>query len=355
MNWDIAVKLLIAGNAFALLAFGVGQLLVKSKQPVNYWSFAFFTYSAALFLFSAAINARPRTPPTDLVWADFLVVSLTGPLFFFYFSRLADPDYRFAWKDQWLFLPPALFVIATPIVYPKGGAGFYAIASRASNVSILWDVVCCVLFLARTIKREREGRPGERRRLRFLIAIAGGVTAWAVAFCACALAGLGLGPLILAATLFIMAVYFYHLRHPELLSSSPPANPPTPRQGRSKVAGLDLEATIDRLNRTMEEDKPYLEDDLSLPALAARVELSPHQLSEIINREIGASFKSYINGYRAKEAQRILREKPDASILDVALESGFRSKSAFNQVFHEETGTTPTDYRRRARSGGGGE
>jgi hypothetical protein len=48
MIWDVLVKLLIACNGFALLAFGIGQLLINGKRAVNCWSFAFFTYSAVV-------------------------------------------------------------------------------------------------------------------------------------------------------------------------------------------------------------------------------------------------------------------------------------------------------------------
>ena len=66
---------------------------------------------------------------------------------------------------------------------------------------------------------------------------------------------------------------------------------------------------------------------------------------------MSTSFKAYINRYRVAEAQRILLEKPESLILDVALACGFRSKSAFNKIFLEEAGKTPTLYRQRIIEG----
>jgi AraC-like DNA-binding protein len=342
MDYGILIELLIAGNGFAFLAFGVGQLLIKGKRPVNYWSFAFFTYAAFVFLFTAAIHSKPPSNPYAFVWADFPLVSMAGPLFFFYFSRLADSGYRFVWKDQWLFAPPILSILAAPIVRLWGEDRFFAAAASSSGVAYLWVVFCCVFFIRRTLRSAKAGRSGEGRRLRFLLPLLCCVIVWALAIYFFARSDFGSGILILVATLFILALYFYHIRHPELLT---PGVEPVTRKGRSKVAGLDLGATVDRLTRIMDERRPYLKDTLTLPELAALASLTPHQLSEILNREMRATFKAYINRYRVKEALRLLRESPESSVLDVALRCGFRSKSAFNKTFLEEAGTTPTRYR----------
>lgn len=355
-RWDgrvgssIMIKLLIAGNGFAFLAFGIGQLLLKGKRAVNYWSFAFFSYAAAVFLFTAAVHSKQSLCSPGIVWLDFPIISMAGPLVFFYFSRLADPKYRFVWREQWLFIPPILSLLAAPIVRLWGDARFYSIAASLSAVACLWVVFCCALFLMRTLRRARAGQSGEGRRLRFLLSIICCVIVWALAIYVFARSEFGSGALILVATMLIMAVYFYHLRHPELLAAGGLVAPV--RKGRSKIAGLDVRAAIDRLAQAMEDGKPYLQDDLSLPALAALVDLNPHQLSEILNQTMGMTFKSYINRYRVREAQKVLRENPEAAILEVALACGFRSKSAFNKVFQAETGMTPTRYRQRCVGGG---
>jgi AraC-like DNA-binding protein len=348
MIWNSLVKISIAGNGFALLAFGIGQLLIKGKRSVNYWSFAFFTYSAAVFIYTAAVRSMPSSLPTLLIWLDFPVLSLTGPLFFFYFSRLADPDYRFAWREQWLFAPTVLSLALTPLVCALPSAVCAYLAEHASNVSILWVIFCCVFFLARLSRESRKKRRDEAHRLGFIKVITSGVVVFGSLLFISAWVSMDTIPLVYGSTLFILAVYFYHFRHPELFSAELTAAAPARRQGKSKLSDIDIEKTIDRLNRTMEHDKPYLDEDLSLPALADKVGLSPHQLSELLNQKMGIPFKSYINRYRVQEARRILHDKPDTSIIDIALDCGFRSKSAFNTLFKEETGITPSEYRRAA-------
>ncbi|HWA39961.1 MAG TPA: helix-turn-helix domain-containing protein, partial [Gemmatimonadales bacterium] len=80
---------------------------------------------------------------------------------------------------------------------------------------------------------------------------------------------------------------------------------------------------------------------------AAETGMSPHNLSEVINTRGGKNFYDFVNTYRAEEAMRRLRDPKYANltILAVAADSGFNSKSVFNAFFKEHTGQTPSQYR----------
>ena len=81
-------------------------------------------------------------------------------------------------------------------------------------------------------------------------------------------------------------------------------------------------------------------------ALARRLDLSSHQLSELLNRHIGTSFSRYLRARRIDDAKQLLVEQPRASVLSIGLETGFRSQSTFYSAFKEETGQSPGDWRR---------
>ena len=100
-----------------------------------------------------------------------------------------------------------------------------------------------------------------------------------------------------------------------------------------------------QLDALMREDKLYQQEDLSLATLADAVQLSPHQLSELVNTEFAMSFSRYIREHRIREAERLLVEQPDASILAISLEVGFKSQSNFYAAFKELTGKSPGAYR----------
>ncbi len=105
----------------------------------------------------------------------------------------------------------------------------------------------------------------------------------------------------------------------------------------------------------MRTEKPWLESDLTLGQLAERAELTPHNLSQLLNAGLGLSFFDYINAQRVAEVRRCLEDPAydGQTVLQIALDSGFSSKTAFNVTFRQQTGETPSDYRRRVRNGRG--
>lgn len=103
-----------------------------------------------------------------------------------------------------------------------------------------------------------------------------------------------------------------------------------------------------RLLTLMAEERPWLEPELTLAELAQRLRLHPAQLSRLINLGCGQSFSDFVNRYRVQEAQRKLADPRFAhySLVGVALESGFNSKSTFNRVFKKLTGQVPRELAR---------
>ncbi|GAB2763102.1 hypothetical protein GCM10027275_00110 [Rhabdobacter roseus] len=105
-----------------------------------------------------------------------------------------------------------------------------------------------------------------------------------------------------------------------------------------------------KLKKVMEEEKPYLDEGFSLPALARRLSVSTHHLSQIINEELGQHFFDLLAHYRIGEAQKLLTdpESTHLKIEEIAQRVGYNSKSAFNTAFRKVTGQTPSGYRKQA-------
>jgi AraC-like DNA-binding protein len=122
------------------------------------------------------------------------------------------------------------------------------------------------------------------------------------------------------------------------------------REGKSRLRGIDVGARLARLNNAMVVEKLYRNPDLQMEDLANRMQLTLPQLSELINRHLGRNFTTYINEFRVAEAQESLVASPDLSILEIAFDCGFASKSSFNAVFRKTTGLTPSEFRNSARS-----
>jgi AraC-like DNA-binding protein len=112
---------------------------------------------------------------------------------------------------------------------------------------------------------------------------------------------------------------------------------------------LNDEKQVDLMNaftQLMNDEKLYLENDLSLDNVAKRMNTNRTYLSQVINDQFNSNFSNLINEYRVREAQAILLD-PDNKIYTIeaiALKVGFNSKSTFNQVFKKITGLTPSVY-----------
>ena len=124
-------------------------------------------------------------------------------------------------------------------------------------------------------------------------------------------------------------------------------------QKREKYSGSGLKESdailyIDKLNNYMVTEKPYLNPDLNLPQLAKDVNIPSHYLSQIINENIGLNFFDFINRQRVEDVKFKITDSQynNYSILGIAFESGFNSKSAFNRVFKIVTGLTPSEYKK---------
>lgn len=104
-------------------------------------------------------------------------------------------------------------------------------------------------------------------------------------------------------------------------------------------------ATLDKLKRVMETEKPFLKSDFSLPQLAERLKLSVHIVSQVINDGLRKSFFEMTAEYRVEAAKQLLKDQPNIKIEEIAEQVGYNSKSSFNTAFKKLTGKTPSEFR----------
>lgn len=116
---------------------------------------------------------------------------------------------------------------------------------------------------------------------------------------------------------------------------------------KTTLGDVDVPAALARLEQAMAQERLYRDENLTLAQLAQAVGLSPHQLSELINRHLGCGFSRYVRERRVAEAKTLLRDDPRASVLSIGLATGFRSQSSFYAAFRELTGEAPGAYRKQ--------
>ncbi len=99
-----------------------------------------------------------------------------------------------------------------------------------------------------------------------------------------------------------------------------------------------------------EEEKVYIDSNLSIDDVASKLNVYKKYISQVINEKLGINFTSYINQYRIKEARRMLisEEFKHYSIEGIGQSCGFNSRTTFNMAFNKFTGITPSFFRENA-------
>jgi AraC-like DNA-binding protein len=119
----------------------------------------------------------------------------------------------------------------------------------------------------------------------------------------------------------------------------------------SKEFTLDPEKSDEirkKLVYLFEVEKIFKNDDLTLRSLAEELSIPPHQLSWVLNKRMSVTFSGLLNSYRIEEVKKRLGSAADVekTILDIAFDAGFRTKTSFNRTFFKVTGKTPSQYRK---------
>lgn len=122
-----------------------------------------------------------------------------------------------------------------------------------------------------------------------------------------------------------------------------------PRYEKSGLSPDRAKQHLDDLLHLMEQERPYINSDLTLTQLAEMLSITPHNLSEILNTRLNQNFFDFINHYRIEEVKKALidPQKQHLTVLAIGLDAGFNSKTSFNTTFKKYTEMTPSEYRNK--------
>ncbi|MDQ3798204.1 MAG: helix-turn-helix transcriptional regulator [Acidobacteriota bacterium] len=295
---------------------------------------------------------------------------LAGPLLFLYIRTIVSERTAISKKDFLHFIPFGVFVIylmpfyfqsaenkyrVLLVEFQQTGMGeYYYVRSILVIVHFLIYLFLSIWIIA-ALWRDPEGKskPINRNALlqtRFLIAASIVILILSVlryALDHTAQTNL-LIPLIVAATVYGLG--YICLIKPEVvigIEEPQPLQPPAPKYEKSTLTPERSERYLKKLLDLMETEKPYLKGELTLQELAGQLSIPAQHLSQIINERLKQSFSDFINVYRIEEVKKLLLDpkKKHYSILALAEESGFNSKSSFNAVFKKHVNMTPSEFR----------
>ncbi|MBN1926662.1 MAG: AraC family transcriptional regulator [Prolixibacteraceae bacterium] len=155
---------------------------------------------------------------------------------------------------------------------------------------------------------------------------------------------------------FIFFIGFYGIKqqviYPDKLLDDEPGIETIPDESKPlgyKKSGLNTEkmkTIYETLENILQEDKTYLEPGLCLSDLSKKTNIPAHHITQTLNVYAGKNFFEFVNSCRVEEFKNRVKNKDhlDYSLLGIAFDCGFNSKSSFNRIFKKITGISPSEY-----------
>jgi AraC-like DNA-binding protein len=119
-----------------------------------------------------------------------------------------------------------------------------------------------------------------------------------------------------------------------------------PKYQKSSLSEGEAKRIHEHLHQLMANEKLFKDPDLNLGELAAKLDVHQNVLSQVINSFESRTFYDYINGLRVEEFKILVADPVNNqyTLLSLAFECGFNSKTAFNRNFKKTTGLSPSEY-----------
>jgi len=301
---------------------------------------------------------------TNWSWLPLQFSLALGPLIFFYVLKVTRPEYKLRLKD-WLHFSPLLLELGAHALEVRdsiktGAATYETQAFRQLNpVLQLLAFVSVIIYLYLAYRLTAHfyrqikfiGSDRYRYELRWLRSLL-----------------ISFGLLWLLWIPFTAADYFYyhyqlsiHAYYPLYLLLAVMAIwmaavdflkqeagvPVAPPQFLKPALPAEMKQRGTWLKKAVQAGLYYQDPELSLSSLAEKLELGPHELSRIINTALKKSFNDFITEYRVADVVQKMQDPAydHITLLGIAFESGFNSKTTFNRTFKQITGKSPVEYK----------
>jgi AraC-like DNA-binding protein len=355
----------LSGGGFALGLFGSTLLIVRHSALGR----ADRVLAALLIVCSLNIAHPllgvlvPGLLPADTFGVFEPSEFLFGPLIYAYFRSLLFRTHRLRAAHLLHALPATLSIVVYTMVSGIGAS----LATTARISVIVWACLLAQMLAYllpgwRLVHAYRRALPDARSNLRgidlgwlswfsalvlALVVSTGVVMGFLVADLGTAPSRAYIALSVSAVTAALALRGLLQVREPAREVLQGPAAGTLPATARPPLDTQAAAGLQERLRRCMAEERPFLDPELSLVGLAARLGVGRNQLSWVINNLEGKRFFDYVNAFRVQTVVEMLKdpEKSGEKLLSLAFDAGFNSKPTFNAAFKKHTGRPPSDFR----------
>jgi AraC-like DNA-binding protein len=360
-----------------VLYIGISQsffsgLLISTKKPHTTANrlMAAWLFMICTELIFALINS------TVIEMYSFQFITFTyGPLMFLYVKFMTSPDKKFNWLAMLHFIPFAVFFTVSVIFRSEPlvrDLRSFLVPDKFISLRIVYGIsfflsitVYSVLAFVE-IKRHQDN-------LKNLVSYTSGIITlnWlkilAISFYTAYFVSFILGGLNIIGnyipfdpyfvifgfiTLFSFVYSFYGIRQPVIFGQE--LNPVDIKKDAEKYTKSGLkdnqaEHYLQKLVSYVSENKPFLDRNLGINDLSIMTGIPRHHITQVLNERYKKNFFTFINEYRVKE---VIEKFSDPrfrhyTILAIAFDAGFNSKTTFNSIFKSQTGLTPSQLREK--------
>lgn len=306
-----------------------------------------------------------------LFFVPFQQLLLLGPVIYFYTRALLDPTDRLRRRDLWHFLPAAAYLLYSAVVFVADvwvlpEYYFYA-DGRDKDLAPWYQITGLTSLTGYSLLSIRRYNRYRRRIFQELSYADSVLFSWIRRFL------IALVLILLLRAIFLLlfpewgsfgkkfwyylafSVLFYYIAlagYTQAVRSSSPlrvgANRSLPEIEKDPTP-LPTEPDPERLaavRQFIAGEAGYRNPELTLTDVARALGITTKAVSETINQGFGKNFNDFVNEYRVAAVRERLAagEHRRHTILGIALDCGFNSKSTFNRVFKRLSGQTPVQY-----------
>ncbi len=368
-NLVSVIMILGAAQGFFLASF---LFMKKRDEGISYKLLSLLLFVASLLFLMAAFHQARRTDLLIIFGPVLfpLILSL-GPLLYLYIKSMLQKDFKLKILDIFLFFPTffAFFFFARIYFFPyeeqvKFIESFYSHdVSLSETLFRYFDIAYRATFVILSIKLLSDYRERLKEEYSAIEQIDYGwlkqlliyylITIFVLLIITVMNLDNDFRIVVASYLAFIMYVIGYKIvtdnsKESPKMDELGITKKPKPKYEKTGLADEKKNALKEKLLYEIEKNKIYVEPDLTLKKLAEILGATQNQVSQLINEQFGRNFYEFINGYRVELAKKLLvsEEYKNESILSIAFDVGFQSKSTFNAVFKKLTKTTPSQYRK---------
>ncbi len=327
--------ILLSSIGFLLSGFFSAYLLFLKKNK----SQLHLLLGALLLVLSLRIGKSVFINFTDLplvVKNLGLAANLAIGPFLLLYGKVLLQQYRLQRRDLWHFVPATLYVIFSPILPNQPASPLWYTSYTFVIVQQLY-----YLGLAALLIKNWKAAWRHIQHKGFLILWSAISFIW-LTYLLIFIQVLPVylfGALAYSALVIVLA-YFAHKEEYRFTQGE--------KYGPSRLAAEQAQQYLVLVRATIEEDKSYLNSNLTIQDIASQTKLSTKIISQVINEQLKLNFSAFINTYRIEEAKRrlVTEDFRQFTIASIAYDCGFNSISSFNTTFKALTKQTPSQFRK---------